>query len=100
MDAHAAPCPTGRRTLTPAKLAALDHPPPRPGGPGKGEVSAAFRRAAPALDAIRLVPLIDKLLSRSFPQDWTGGGRPMVWASSPTSGSARTSAWAKAASSG
>ena len=73
--------PTGRRTLTPAKLAALDHPPPRPGGPGRGEVFAAFCRAAPALGAILLRPFIELLMSRSFPQDWTGETRPLVWVS-------------------
>ena len=73
--------PTGRRTLTPAKLAALDHPPPGPGGPGRGEVFAAFCRAAPALGVIGLRPFIELLMSRSFPQDWTGETRPLVWVS-------------------
>ena len=73
--------PTGRRTLTPAKLAALDHPPPRPGGPGRGEVFAAFCRAAPTLGVILLRPFVELLISRSFSQDWTGETRPMVWVS-------------------
>lgn len=81
-DVVAARCkPTGRRTLTPAKLAALDHLPPRCGGPSRGEVLAAFRRAVPALGVIVLRELIELLMSRSFPQDWTGETRPMVWVS-------------------
>lgn len=73
--------PTGRRTLTRAKLAALDHPAPSPGGPSRGEVLAAFRRAAPALGLFPVLPLINLLMTRSFAQDWTGTGRPMVWVS-------------------
>ena len=73
--------PTGRRTLTPAKLAALDYPPPPPGGPSRGETLAAFRRAAPALGLFPVLPLINLLMTRSFAQDWTGNGRPMVWVS-------------------
>ena len=73
--------PTGRRTLTPAKLAALDQPAPSPGGPSRGEVLAAFRRAAPALGLFPVLPLLNLLMTRSFAQDWTGTGRPMVWVS-------------------
>jgi len=73
--------PTGRRILTPAKLAALDCPPPMQGGPTRGEILSAFRRALPALGIVQLRPLIDLLMSRSFPQDWTGRHRPMVWPS-------------------
>jgi replication initiation protein RepC len=73
--------PTGRRTLTLAKLAALDYPAPAPGGPSRGEVLAAFRRAAPALGLFPIVPLLNLLMTRSFAQDWTGTGRPMVWVS-------------------
>ncbi len=73
--------PTGRRTLTPAKLAALDYPPPPSGGPSRGEALAAFRRAAPALGLFPVLPLINLLMTRSFAQDWTGTGRPMVWVS-------------------
>lgn len=73
--------PTGRRTLTPSKLASLDYPPPSTGGPSRGEVLSAFRRAIPALGIVQLRDLIELLMSRSFPQDWTGGHRPMVWPS-------------------
>jgi len=73
--------PTGRRTLTPAKLAALDYPPPSPGGPSRGEVLAAFRRAAPALGLVPVLAFINLLMTRSFNQDWIGDGRPMVWPS-------------------
>ena len=65
-DIVAARCkPTGRRTLTPAKLAALDHLPPRCGGPSRGEVLAAFRRAVPALGVIVLRELIVLLMNGS-----------------------------------
>ena len=73
--------PTGRRTLTPAKLAALDYPPPPPGGPSRGETLAAVRRAVPALGLFPVLPLINLLMTRSFAQDWTGNSRPMVWVS-------------------
>ena len=73
--------PTGRRTLTPAKLAALDYPPPSSGGPSRGETLAAFRRAAPALGLFPVLPLVNLLMTRSFAQDWAGNGRPMVWVS-------------------
>jgi replication initiation protein RepC len=73
--------PTGRRVLTPAKLAALDYPPPLQGGPTRGEILSAFRRALPALGIVQLRPLIDLLMSRSLTQDWTGRHRPMVWTS-------------------
>ena len=73
--------PTGRRTLTPSKLVSLDYPPPSPGGPSRGEVLSAFRRAVPALGIVQLRDLIELLMSRSFPQDWTGRHRPMVWPS-------------------
>jgi replication initiation protein RepC len=73
--------PTGRRTMTLSKLAALDYPPPLPGGPSRGEVLSAFRRAVPALGIVQLRDLIELLMSRSFPQDWTGRHRPMVWPS-------------------
>ena len=83
-EPHAPPdrrTPTGRRTLTPAQLVALDHPPPASGGPSKAEASAAFSRAIPALGVIGVRALLSLLLSRSLPQDWLGGGRPMVWVS-------------------
>ncbi len=73
--------PTGRRILTPCKLAALDYPPPPSSGPSRGEILSAFRRAVPALGVVQLRALIELLMSRSFPQDWTGKYRPMVWPS-------------------
>ncbi len=75
------PKPTGRRTLTPAQLAALDHPPPRPGGPSRRVVVTAFYRALPALGVPMLRDLMALLVSCSPPQDWLGECRPMVWAS-------------------
>lgn len=73
--------PTGRRTLTPARLAALEYPPPHPGGPGRREVIAVFHRAVPALGALMLRELIVLLIGCSPSQDWLGDGRPMVWVS-------------------
>ena len=75
------PKPTGRRTLTAAQLAALDHPPPRPGGPSHRVVVAAFHRALPALGVPLLRDLMALLISCSPPQDWLGEYRPMVWPS-------------------
>ncbi len=46
--------PTGRRILTPAKLGALDYLPPMQGGPTRGEILSAFRRALPALGIVQL----------------------------------------------
>lgn len=62
-------------------MAALDYPLPPPGGPSRGEVLSAFRRAVPALGVVQLRDLVELLMSRSFPQDWTGQHRPMVWPS-------------------
>lgn len=73
--------PTGRRVLTPSKLAALDYPPPPSSGPSRGEILSAFRRAVPALGVVQLRALVELLMSRSFTQDWTGEYRPMVWPS-------------------
>jgi len=73
--------PTGRRSLTPAQLAALDHPSPCPGGPSRRVVVAAFYRALPALGVPMLRDLMALLISCSPPQDWLGEYRPMVWAS-------------------
>jgi len=73
--------PTGRRTLTPARLAALAHPPPRPGGPGRREIIAVFHRAVPALGVLMLRELIVLLIGCSPAQDWLGDGRPLVWVS-------------------
>ena len=75
------PKPTGRRTLTPARLATLDHPPPSPGGPNRPAVVAAFYRALPALGVPLLRDLMALLIGCSPPQDWLGECRPMVWAS-------------------
>jgi len=79
--AMSSPKPTGRRTLTPAQLAALDHPSPCPGGPSRRVVVAAFYRALPALGVPMLRDLMALLISCSPPQDWLGEYRPMVWAS-------------------
>jgi len=73
--------PTGRRTLTPARLAALAHPPPRPSGPGRREIIAIFHRAVPALGVLMLRELIVLLIGCSPAQDWLGDSRPMVWVS-------------------
>ncbi len=73
--------PTGRRTLTPARLAALAHPPPHPGGPSRREIIAVFHRAVPALGVLMLRELIVLLIGGSPAQDWLGDGRPMVWVS-------------------
>lgn len=73
--------PTGRRSLTTAQLAALDHPPPRPGGPSRHVVVAAFYRALPAFGVPTLRDLMALLISCSPPQDWLGEYRPMVWPS-------------------
>jgi len=75
------PKPTGRRTLTTAQLAALDHAPPRPGGPSRRVIVATFYRALPALGVPMLRDLMALLISCSPPQDWLGEYRPMVWAS-------------------
>jgi len=75
------PKPTGRRTLTPAQLAALDHPPPSPGGPSRRVIVATFYRVLPALGVPMLRDLMSLLVSCSPPQDWLGEYRPMVWAS-------------------
>ncbi len=80
-SAMSSPKPTGRRTLTPAQLAALDHPSPCPGGPGRRGVVAAFYRSLPALGVPMLRDLMALLISCSPPQDWLGECRPMVWAS-------------------
>ena len=75
------PKPTGRRSLSTAQLAALDHPPPRPGGPSRRMVVAAFYRALPALGVPLLRDLMALLIGCSPPQDWLGEDRPMVWPS-------------------
>ena len=77
----APPKPTGRRSLTAAQLAALDHPPPRPGGPSRHVVVAAFYRALPALGVPTLRDLMALLIGCSPSQDWLGEYRPMVWPS-------------------
>ena len=77
----APPKPTGRRSLSTAQLAALDHPPPRPGGPSRRVVVAAFHRALPALGVSLLRDLMALLIGCSPPQDWLGEYRPMVWPS-------------------
>jgi len=75
------PKPTGRRTLTPARLATLDYLPPSPGGPSRRVVVIAFYRALPALGLPLLRDLMALLIGCSPPQDWLGEYRPMVWAS-------------------
>ena len=75
------PKPTGRRTLTTARLAALDYPAPSPGGPSRHVVVAAFHRALPALGVPTLRDLMALLIGCSPPQDWLGECRPMVWPS-------------------
>lgn len=51
----------------------------------RGQILAAFKRAAPELGiAPRLRDAIDVLMAYSQPQDWTPDSRPIVWPSNST----------------
>ena len=75
--------PTGRRRITPPQLRAeaaraVPHTAVTP-----GRVLAAFKRAEPALGApAQVVKLIDYLVGRTQPQDWSSTGLgPIAWPS-------------------
>jgi len=77
--------PTGQRTMTPRMLAVVAARPTEWEPAPRGQALSALKRAAPAL-AIprRVVELVDYLVGRSPPADWSEGGRPMAWPSNPT----------------
>jgi len=78
--------PTGLRRLTPSLLQA-DRTAEAFGGLPEGirtpgQLLAAFKEAAPRLGlSPRLVHAVDWLFRFTQPQDWEGGGRPIVWPS-------------------
>jgi len=83
----------GNRRLSPRALEYLDlydHPPQladRDASPG--QVLAAFKAAARYMRLSRgVVDAIDYLFSVTFPQDWVGGCRPLVWPSAREQGEA------------
>jgi replication initiation protein RepC len=83
----------GNRRLSPRALEYLDlydHPPQladRDASPG--QVLAAFKGAARYMRLSRgVVDAIDYLFSVTFPQDWVGGCRPLVWPSAREQGEA------------
>jgi replication initiation protein RepC len=74
--------PSGRRRITEAQLKATAGLTGIYAAVEKNEVLGAFKKAAPALGTSRrLVDFIDLLMSRTFPADWTGEWRPVVWPS-------------------
>jgi replication initiation protein RepC len=74
--------PSGRRRITDAQLKATAGLTGIYAAVEKSEVLGAFKKAAPALGTSRrLVDFIDLLMSRTFPADWTGEWRPVVWPS-------------------
>ena len=81
--------PTGLRRLTPSLLQA-DRTAEAFGGlpegvKAPGQLLAAFKEAAPRLGlSPRLVHAVDWLFRFTQPQDWDGGGRPIVWPSAST----------------
>ena len=77
--------PTGLRTITPRMIAAFAARPAEWEPAARGKALSALKRAAPAL-AIprRVVELVDYLVGRSQPADWSDGGRPMAWPSNAT----------------
>jgi replication initiation protein RepC len=78
--------PTGFRRLTPGLLQADPLAEGFAGLPDgvtmHGQLLAAFKAAAPRLGlSSRLVHAVDWLFRFTMPQDWSGGGRPVVWPS-------------------
>ena len=78
--------PTGLRRLTPSLLQADKTAEAFDGLPEgvktPGQLLAAFKAAAPRLGlSPRLVHAVDWLFRFTQPQDWDGGGRPIVWPS-------------------
>lgn len=75
----------GLRRLSPAMLATDDIAArfgDLPLDATRGQVLAAFKRAAPYLGITpRLVHFVDLLFSWSLEQDWENGARPIVWPS-------------------
>ena len=83
--ASSARSPSGLRRLSLAMLATERTGESFTGLPDKstpGRVLAAFKAAAPALGfGPRVIHAIDWLFSFTQPQDWSSGGKPIVWPS-------------------
>lgn len=75
----------GLRRLSPQQVnaaAAAAHFEGLPASVSRGQVLAAFKRAAPYLHiAPRLRDAVDVLMAYSQPQDWAADSRPIVWPS-------------------
>ena len=88
MDSHCPRLAPGRRRLTAEHLRAAETAARfqgLPAGVSKGQLLAAFKRAAAALGIpARCCLFIDTLMSWSEPQDWEGDSRPLVWPSNRT----------------
>jgi len=83
--ANSARSPSGLRRLSLAMIATERAGETFTGLPEKatpGRVLAAFKAASPALGySARVVHAIDWLFGFTQPQDWTAGGKPIVWPS-------------------
>lgn len=77
--------PTGRRRLTPQMLAARATRPATWEPVKRGQALSALKRAAPALGIPgAVVGLLDYLVGRTDPADWTEGARPVAFPSNFT----------------